>query len=1167
MVKLNKWVKSALNERINLIRTELFFAAAFTFLLALLLNYSSETQFNILVAYIISGSLIVLLIISFLPYLKKFNLRLFSYTAYAAGLLFTVYIAHNNNYNFDSFFVLIFVYGFYAITLANLRIYLYLNLLIGSAILGSILILQLETEVHWLIILSTFIFLNLLGQSTSLTRAYLKRKLKDREFIMNHIFNNSKIGMLLVNQSDNRIFEANKTAANSLGFEHRYNLNGLVLNDIKIDDKAIFNFPENMEKKSIELKDKRIFTIYKKEANYNNKNYSLIEFSEYKNVEDLNYSAEFEKLKLISEESYESLFKQSASLVCIIDKKGRIIDVSDTFTDLLGYSREEIIGKKANGLDLENYEEKRKKIDENAWNGEIKQFEKGIVTKSGKVGYIEVILKKGKYFGEDVLISNSRNITKRKELEEEVLKKTKEYENLLKNSPISIIVCDEDGNIREFNPAFSIFFGIKKQRNIKFNLKDTIVDKDYKKYSKQLELLKKGKIFAVEMAIEYKNNENELKQALLKTITHSSDVETQLFLTQIVDISDRHEYEKMLEESRRTYKHLIDNSIVGMAIIKQDIIVFVNNKALEILKISDESKLLGKSRFDFVSKEEAQILAERVKKLQNGENVPLREFNLNNQEGETVRVEIKPSLIEYENEQATLISFIDIDDKTKAEIAEKKVFETKSMNESLRIQLEQNRKIQKRLQNAQSYSAGVVESSLDMIFTTDVNGNLTSLNSAAKNKLQLKEADFAGKNYSILFNDHKIAEELLSRLTDEESFSGEVRLKKKKGNSFPAYLSISYLYNTDGAFLGMMGISRDISELKQKESEIRAQASKLTSIIESSSHYFFTVNRKFEISSFNKLFEEDVFKSFGVKIERNDSFKKLFTTRKNHQESWTEEDLRKFWENKFESVFKGSSISFEIERISLDGQPFFREIFLNPIYSESGTINEVSGISHDTTDKRLYERELKKSLEEKEILLKEVHHRVKNNMQVISSILNLQSAYIDDDKILSIFKESQNRIRAMASIHERLYRTKNFSDIKFSEYIKDLAENLVHTYEFSDTKISLQFNIEEVFLTLNVSIPCGLIINELISNALKYAFEGKAEGRIDLSISKKGKKVCLIVEDDGVGIPESFNIEQADSLGLQLVSTLVEQIEGEMHLDRSKGSKFTISFEPNQKER
>lgn len=1166
MIKIDRWVKNIFNNRINLIRAELFFSASFIYLLAKLITYSSDLIFNSFIADSISLSLILLLVLSFLPYFKRKNFRLLSYTSYLTALLLTVYIAHTNRYNFDSFFVLIFAYGFFAITLASLRIYYYLNAVTVLVLVSSLLMLQLKTEVHWLIIVSTFLFLNLLGQSTSLSRAYLKRKLKDREFLMNYIFNHSKVGMLLVDQLDNKIFEANETAAISLGFEHRFQLNKLNIYDIEIDGKRIFEGLKNEKNKSIELNDKRIFTIYKNDANYKRKKYCLIEFTEYKNVAELNYTAEFEKLKLISEESFESLFKQSASLICIINKKGKIIDISETFKDLLGFTREEMINKKANRLDLENYEEERQQIDEKAWNGEIMQFEKGIISKTGKVIYIEVILKKGRYFGEDVLISNSRDITKRKELEKEINKKTKEYENLLENSPISIIITDEKGEIKEFNPAFTLFFGLKKERFLTFNLKDSILEEDYNNYQKQLLLLKRGQLFAVEMQIRYHNDSNTVRQALLKTIKHSSQEQNDLYLTQIIDISERIEYEKKLEKSRKKYKDLIDSSIVGLAIIKREKVVFINKKALEILKIKDGSKIIGKKIIEFIEREDEKIVQERIQLLEMGESVPMREFMLDNQYGEKISVEMKPTLIEYENEQCILASFIDLDDRRKAELAQMKINESKSVNDSLRIQLEQNRKIQKRLQNAQSYSAGVIESSLDMIFTTDVKGNIISMNSAAKNLLKLETDDYFQKNFSLLFEDKNLANELLNQLAIEKSFSGEVFLKRKRGKSFPSYLSISYLYNTDGAFLGMMGITRDISELKQKEAEIKSQASKLTSIIESSSHYFFTINRKSEITSFNKLFEKDLKENFGIDIAVKDSYKKIFNNEKYAAKKLTKRDLNTFWEEQYGRAFKGESVNFEIERVSFDHKVFYREIFLNPIYSDSGEIYEVSGISHDTTDKRLYEKELKKSLEEKEVLLKEVHHRVKNNMQVISSILNLQSAYVHDEGLLSILKESQNRIRAMASIHERLYRTKNFSDIRFSEYIKDLAENLVHTYELSKTKIELKCNIEEVFLTLNASIPCGLIINELISNSLKYAFEDRAEGLIELSLSKSGELVRLIVQDDGVGIPESLDIEQTDTLGLQLVSTLVEQIGGKMKLDITKGSKFIITFEPKIEE-
>jgi two-component sensor histidine kinase len=154
--------------------------------------------------------------------------------------------------------------------------------------------------------------------------------------------------------------------------------------------------------------------------------------------------------------------------------------------------------------------------------------------------------------------------------------------------------------------------------------------------------------------------------------------------------------------------------------------------------------------------------------------------------------------------------------------------------------------------------------------------------------------------------------------------------------------------------------------------------------------------------------------------------------------------------------------------------------------------------------------------------LKEVHHRVKNNMQVISSILSLQSVYVTDRRVLDVLRESRNRIAAMASIHERLYTTTNLSNFRFSSYIKDLAESLVNTYELSNTSVELVFSLDQVFLSLNNAIPCGLILNELISNSLKYAFERMKYGRIDINLTSKSGKISLSLEDNGVGLSEEI---------------------------------------------
>ena len=239
-------------------------------------------------------------------------------------------------------------------------------------------------------------------------------------------------------------------------------------------------------------------------------------------------------------------------------------------------------------------------------------------------------------------------------------------------------------------------------------------------------------------------------------------------------------------------------------------------------------------------------------------------------------------------------------------------------------------------------------------------------------------------------------------------------------------------------------------------------------------------------------------------------------------------------------------------------------MFLSPIFNLDGTVSEVSGMAHDITEKKIAETELKSSLKEKEVLLKEVHHRVKNNLQVISSILNLQSSYVQDEKTLTILKESQNRIKSMAFIHESLYQTNDFSQINFSEYVVNLSKNLVHSYLVNQELIELKLDINNVSLNLDLSIPCGLIINELVSNALKYAFGEGKKGYILIQLFVKDEFVYLSISDNGKGFPKEIDYRNTDSLGLQLVTTLAEQINAEITLNNTKGTTFNIKFKQHQ---
>jgi len=219
-------------------------------------------------------------------------------------------------------------------------------------------------------------------------------------------------------------------------------------------------------------------------------------------------------------------------------------------------------------------------------------------------------------------------------------------------------------------------------------------------------------------------------------------------------------------------------------------------------------------------------------------------------------------------------------------------------------------------------------------------------------------------------------------------------------------------------------------------------------------------------------------------------------------------------------------------------------------------------------EKREAEKTIKESLQEKEVLLKEIHHRVKNNMQIISSLLNLQIRHSADGKITTVLRHSQNRIRTMALIHEKLYESKDLTHVDCEEYVKDLSKQLMLSYGISRSRIKLNINIKNIYFDVNTAIPCALIINELLSNALKYAFPRLAiipkthrQHQIDVILRKSKKNLyTLIIKDNGVGIPQHITLNNLKTLGLQLVKTLVEQLNGTIKLERKGGTKFTIIF-------
>jgi two-component sensor histidine kinase len=222
------------------------------------------------------------------------------------------------------------------------------------------------------------------------------------------------------------------------------------------------------------------------------------------------------------------------------------------------------------------------------------------------------------------------------------------------------------------------------------------------------------------------------------------------------------------------------------------------------------------------------------------------------------------------------------------------------------------------------------------------------------------------------------------------------------------------------------------------------------------------------------------------------------------------------------------------------------------------------GISEDITERKQTEDKLKSLLKEKEVLVKEVHHRVKNNFMVLSSLLGLQSQQIEDKTVQAMFMKSKDRIRSMSLIHERLYRSQDLTHIDFSEYIRTLADDLYQSFGADPAQIPLVIQAEKVTLNLDQAIPCGLILNELLSNALKYGFPSgwKGEGRIDVTLRRISEdEIELAVKDNGIGLPIDCDFRKSTSLGLQIISLLAEeQLAGKLAVDRNEGTGFSVRF-------
>lgn len=257
----------------------------------------------------------------------------------------------------------------------------------------------------------------------------------------------------------------------------------------------------------------------------------------------------------------------------------------------------------------------------------------------------------------------------------------------------------------------------------------------------------------------------------------------------------------------------------------------------------------------------------------------------------------------------------------------------------------------------------------------------------------------------------------------------------------------------------------------------------------------------------------------------------------------------------------------ETERIFTDREISLAQLLANQAATALANARLYRQAQTELIERKKANEKIAASLREKEILLKEIHHRVKNNLQVISSLLYLQSRHVEEPTVLQVLQESRTRVQTMAMIHEKLYQTEDLAEIDFAEYLRSLTRELVFSYRQTAQQVEITIEGGDVRLDINTAVPCGLIVNELVSNALKHAFppekasaDGDAANEIKISLKRQQDEITLCVRDNGVGIPEDVGVKKSDSLGMQLVTMLARQIHGTVTIERDNGTAFAIVF-------
>jgi len=827
-----------------------------------------------------------------------------------------------------------------------------------------------------------------------------------------------------------------------------------------------------------------------------------------------------------SKERYQTLVENVSDAIAVSGPE-TILYANQKFLDLLGYSEQETLSGSylryihpddKDGL-VENYLK--------LFEGKIfYKYPARIITKPGSVKWAEFSGIVIEWDGQNAVLSFISDITERKKAEDALLVSEELYKSTIKASPDIIADTDLEGTILMVSPAALLFFGFDSiEEIIGQQILDFIVPADRVKAMTNIDLLIHGKGLGPESYRCLRKDGRIVDGEINGEIIHDADGQPKGFVFILRDITERKLAEVSLRESEEKWRSLVSNSPDYIALHDKDgKYLFLNHFAEGF----SEKDILGHSIYEFLAPETTDLF-----KLKYNESIstwrPVKFEHVALGNNGEMRVYEEPFVpVLTKNEEVNVLAVAK--DITEQKLAERKLQERE---EHFRLIFE--------------------DGSIAMALVND-DFRFTQVNKAFVTLLGYTEAELKNMTFADISDPENIEQDLqqVKRLLNREI--SLYRTEKKYLTSYKKTVwglaQVSVMYNKAGEFLSLLVMVNNINERKRAEESLLESQEIFNQFMLNSPIYVFFKDKQIRSIRLSRNFEQ----MLGQPLDE--------LLGKTMDEIFPSELAKKMIADDIKILHEGKQIELEEE---MNGRYYSTTKF--PIFIE-GKPMYLAGYSIDITSRKLAGDTIKAALHEKEILLREVHHRVKNNLQVVSSLLNLQANKIADKSIKEILEQSRNRIRSIALVHEKLYQTGNFAEINIKEYTRSLVTELFRVYLADPQKIHIRTEIEDVNIPLVYAIPFGLILNEIISNSLKYAFpkDRVTKQKPEIFIKFKtlpDKYLQISIGDNGIGLPDDYAITDSLSLGLYLIRILAtEQLDGEIEIDNKKGTIFTITFNP-----